>query len=83
MEDDIEFNEAAFRHGVAEANIWSAMEKFIYDGPFPGYANKHLLLGFDVNNNLLEIGYNVIDEHTINVFHAMKCRKAYYVLIGQ
>jgi hypothetical protein len=41
------------------------------------------LLGFDVNSNLLEVAYNVIDEHTINVFHAMKCRKIYRALVNQ
>ncbi|GHU47405.1 hypothetical protein FACS1894200_02720 [Spirochaetia bacterium] len=39
--------------------------------------NKHLLLGFDTSRRLLEILYNVIDEQTINVFHAMKCRKVW------
>jgi hypothetical protein len=51
------------------------VEKYLYDGLFPGYENKYLLLGFDGSNNLLEICYNFIDEHTINIFHAMKCRK--------
>jgi hypothetical protein len=82
MDTNIEFNQAAFKHDVAEADIWSAVEKFIYDSPFPGYVNKHLLLGFDVNGNLLEVAYNVIDEHTINVFHAMKCRKIYRALVN-
>jgi hypothetical protein len=27
--------------------------------------------------NPLEILYNEIDEYTVNVFHAMKCRKAW------
>ncbi|MDR1506841.1 MAG: hypothetical protein LBI67_07025 [Treponema sp.] len=56
-------------------DIRSAVEKYLYDGLFPGYENKYLLLGFDGSNNLLEICYNFIDEHTINIFHAMKCRK--------
>jgi hypothetical protein len=42
---------------------------------------KHLLLGFDTHANLLEIIYNVINGENINVFHAMKCRKAYYSLV--
>jgi hypothetical protein len=41
---------------------------------------KHLLLGFDTHANLIEIIYNVINGQNINVFHAMKCRKAYYSL---
>lgn len=83
MEDAIEFNEAAFRHGITEVDIRSAVEKYIYDSPFPGYENKYLLLGFDSSNNLLEVCYNVIDEHTINVFHAMKCRREYYALLDR
>jgi hypothetical protein len=47
----------------------------------PGEDNKHLLLGFDGNANVLEIMYNVIDDHSVNIFHAMKCRKAYYSLV--
>jgi hypothetical protein len=43
--------------------------------------NKYLIIGFDIDGNLLEIMYNVIDEETINVFHAMKCRKAFYCLL--
>jgi hypothetical protein len=43
MDTIIEFNDAAFRHGVTEADIWSAVDKFIYDSPFPGYANKHTM----------------------------------------
>jgi hypothetical protein len=30
---------------------------------------------------LLEIMYNVIDEQTVNVFHAMKCRSIYLSLL--
>jgi hypothetical protein len=66
---------------ITEADIWVAVEKFIYDRAMPGDDNKHLLPGFDSDANLLEIIYNVIDEHSINIFHAMKCRKAYYSLI--
>jgi hypothetical protein len=39
------------------------------------YANKYLVIGFDFNGNLLEVMYNLVDEDTANVFHAMKCRK--------
>ena len=39
---------------------------------------KYLSVGFDKTGNLLEVMYNLIDEQTIKVFHAMKCRKQYY-----
>jgi hypothetical protein len=38
---------------------------------------RYLLIGFDRSANLLEIMYNVIDENTIKVFHAMRCRNVY------
>jgi hypothetical protein len=40
-----------------------------------------LLIGFDGNGNPLEILYNVLEGDRINVFHAMKCRKAYLVFL--
>ena len=46
-----------------------------------GIASKRLLLGFDGKNNLLEIMYNIINENRINVFHAMKARKALTALL--
>jgi hypothetical protein len=61
MYPTIEFNPAAFRHGVDE--------------------NKYLVIGFDPAGKLLEVMYNVVDDQTINVFHAMKCRKAFYPLL--
>jgi hypothetical protein len=42
------------------------------------HINKFLLIGFDLKGNLLEVMYNLVDEETANVFHAMKCRKEMY-----
>jgi hypothetical protein len=42
------------------------------------HINKYLVIGFDLNGNLLEIMYNLVNEDTANVFHAMKCRKELY-----
>jgi hypothetical protein len=42
---------------------------------------RYLLIGFDRNANLLEVLYNVIDENTLKVFHAMKCSNTYLPLI--
>jgi hypothetical protein len=39
------------------------------------------LIGFDSNANLLEIMYNVIDEQTVRVFHAMKCTNEHRALL--
>jgi hypothetical protein len=42
------------------------------------YTNKYLVIGFDTKGILLEIMYNIIDEDSINVFHAMPCREQFY-----
>jgi len=60
-----------------------AFETFIYEKPIEDAVNKHLLLGFNVNGNLIEVMYNRIDEDSINVFHAMPCRKAFREMISQ
>lgn len=70
----IEFDPAAFKHGFTEADIYSVFEKFISDSLMPEYENKYLLMGFDTNGNLLEVMYNFLNEKTVKVFHAMKCR---------
>ena len=72
--DTITFNRAAFKHGVAEAEIVRAFETFVFEAAFEDEDNKYLLLGFNQNGNLIEVMYNRIDEASINVFHAMPCR---------
>jgi hypothetical protein len=83
MDTGIEFNQAAFKHGVTEVNIRYALSHSIFDHPVAGEDNKYLLIGFDTNANLLEILYNVIGIRHINVFHAMKCRKTWRILAEQ
>ena len=65
---------SAFKHGITEENIRYAILNWKYDDVFEDDPEKHLLIGFDKNANLLEIMYNVIDERNLRVFHAMKCR---------
>jgi hypothetical protein len=77
FENDIECNQAAFKHGISEADIRHAVRYFVYEEQIDIGDDKHLILGFDTSRRLLEIMYNVIDEQTINVFHAMKCRKVW------
>jgi hypothetical protein len=74
---------SAFKHGVTERNIRHAILNWKYDDTFEEDSEKHLLIGFDHNANLLEIMYNVIDEQTIKVFHAMKCTNTFRVLLVQ
>jgi len=72
---------SAFKHKVTEANIRHAILNWRYDDVFEDDPDKHLLIGFDSNANLLEIMYNVIDEQTVRVFHAMKCTNEYRKLL--
>ena len=78
----VEFNPSAFKHGITEAAIKRAIVNAIYDDIWDEVEDKHLLIGFDNNGNLLEIMYNVIDEESINVFHAMECRSIYFHLLN-
>jgi hypothetical protein len=80
FENNIEFNQAAFKHGINDVDIRHAIRHFIYEEQIDDGENKHLILGFVTSRTLLEIIYNVIDGHTINVFHAMKCRKVWRAL---
>ncbi|MDR1422871.1 MAG: hypothetical protein LBI64_08435 [Coriobacteriales bacterium] len=72
---EVLFNDAAFRHGIDEADMRTALGSYLLDTALANEDNKYLLIGFDKNGNLIELMYNMIDEHSINVFHAMKCRK--------
>ena len=73
----IEFNEAAFKHGITEANIRYAMWHPLYEELLENHINKWLVIGYDATGNLIEIAYNIIDDDTVNVFHAMPCRKRF------
>ena len=73
----VEYARSAFKHHIRKADIENAILTAVYDETQDTDANKHLLLGFDCALNLLEIVYNEIDDHTIKVFHAMKCRNTY------
>lgn len=77
MFPNIEFNEAAFKHGITEDNIRYAMWHPLYEQLIELYVNKWLIIGYDTIGNLIEIAYNIIDNDTVNVFHAMPCRKKF------
>jgi hypothetical protein len=52
-----------------------------YEGPLEDDANRYIVLGFDLAGNLLEIMYNRLDDETVKVFHAMKCRSIFFHLL--
>jgi uncharacterized DUF497 family protein len=77
------FSKSASKHGVTEADIRKAFDTKKYDAELDeeGFEDKYLLIGFDRNANLIEVMYNAIDNDTVRVFHAMKCRKVYFELL--
>jgi len=81
MDDGIVFNDAAFKHDITEENIRHVLNYPEYEGPLDDDENKYIVIGFDRSSNLLEILYNRIDDETINVFHAMKCRNIFLHLL--
>jgi len=86
MEPEILFAPSAFKHGVSEADIFWAIDTVKYDGYLKGDVdaeNKRLLIGFDRNAHLIEIYYNILDQDTVRVFHAMKCRNIHKHLLEE
>jgi hypothetical protein len=81
MDVVVKFVQSAFRHNITEVDIRHAILNWRYDDIVENDPGKHLLIGFDSNANLLEIMYNVIDEQTVKVFHAMKCTNAHRELL--
>ena len=82
MDEGIEFNESAFRHGISKEDIKHALKTKVYDSTMNGLTDKYAAIGFDRAGNPLEIMYNEIDDDTINVFHAMKARKVFLAKLG-
>jgi len=82
MDDGIKFNRSAFKHGVSKASICHALNHPRYEGPLEDDEDKYIVLGFDAAGNLLEILYNRVDDNTVNIFHAMKCRSIYFPLLN-
>jgi len=81
MEVVVKYVPSAFKHDITEENIRHAILNWKYDDIVEDDPGKHLLIGFDNNANLLEIMYNVIDEQTVKVFHAMRCTNAHRKLL--
>jgi hypothetical protein len=81
MGEGVEFNVSAFKHGITEENIRYVLNHPQYEGPLEDNEDKYIIVGFDNSSNLLEILYNIIDDKTINVFHAMKCRSMFFHLL--
>ena len=59
------------------------METAVVDELMRGSDNKYLVIGFDRNRNFTEVMYNMLDEDTAKVFHAMRCRNEYREKLGK
>ena len=87
MDIIIKFSRSALKHGVTEADIRMAFDNVLYDERLDDsdgeddLNTRHLLIGFDLNANPIEVLYNVINDDSLKVFHAMKCRSIYLPLI--
>ena len=87
MDIAIKFSKSALKHGISEADIRMAFDNVLYDERLDESDGKgeldarYLLIGFDRSANPVEVLYNVIDDDTLRVFHAMKCRNIYLPLI--
>jgi hypothetical protein len=79
----ITFSWSAFKHGLSEDDIRRVIALKLLDHPVEGEEEKNLLVGFDTNANLIELLYNVVDDDTIRVFHAMPCRNTFIAMIDE
>jgi len=74
MANKILFVQSAFKHGYTQDDIERAVETKIYEGLLKGEDDIYAIIGFDTVGNPMEIFYNIIDDETIKVFHAMYLR---------
>ena len=74
MGDKILFVESAFKHGYTKEDIDRAIETKIFEDILVGEDDIYVVIGFDTIANPIEVFYNVIDDETIKVFHAMALR---------
>jgi len=75
MADKIIIVKSAFKHGYSQDDIERAIETKIYEGLLVGEDDIYAIIGFDTTANPIEVFYNIIDDETIKVFHAMSLRE--------
>ena len=74
MADNILYAKSAFKHGYTQDDIERAIETKIYEDTLKGEDDIYVIIGFDTVANPIEVFYNIIDDETIKVFHAMELR---------
>jgi len=73
---------SAFKHGISEADIRLAVTMPVSETLVDEYEDTYAIIGFDTRGNKLEIMLNLIDEETMEVYHAMNCRKSFQKKYG-
>ena len=74
MSEKIIFVQSAFKHGYTQDDIVRAIETKIYEGLLKGEDDIYAIIGFDTTANPIEVFYNIVDNETIKIFHAMTLR---------
>ena len=74
MTDKILYAKSAFKHGYTQDDIERAIETKIYEDTLKGEDDVYVIIGFDIVANPIEVFYNIIDNETIKIFHAMELR---------
>ncbi|MDR0301013.1 MAG: hypothetical protein LBI04_01715 [Treponema sp.] len=74
MADNILYTQSAFKHGYTQDDIERAIETKIYEDNLKGEDDIYVIIGFDTVANPIEVFYNIIDDETIRIFHAMELR---------
>ena len=68
------FVKSAFKHGYTQDDIERAIETKIFEDILVGEDDIYVVIGFDTIGNPIEVFYNIINDDTIKVFHAMALR---------
>ncbi|MCL2181373.1 MAG: hypothetical protein FWB83_09625 [Treponema sp.] len=74
MADTILYVKSAFKHGYKQEDIERAIETKIYEDSLEDEDEIYVIIGFDTVANPMEIFYNIVDDGTIRIFHAMELR---------
>ena len=74
MEPKIVCVPSAYKHGYTMDDIKRAYRTKIFEDTLEGEDDVNVIIGFDTVANPIEVFYNIIDEETIRVFHAMALR---------
>jgi len=74
MVDKILYVQSAFKHGYTQDDIERAIDTKIYEDNLKGEDDIYVIIGFNTIANPIEVFYNIIDDETIKIFHAMALR---------